>query len=302
MTVITIVRRLSGRRIAYPRFSYVKTPGGNNLRGAMQQFLGPRDYKGQYLWNRYAQPAKEHQPKYIQPQMERGRPLRDPATGQVVEAQADPRDGSIKYVPVENIKDSYVTDRPFPQNKFCVSNKWVDTPLREELYREVELMQRTPEEVGHEYGLSPMRVEAIVKLYGREKKVKVSSDVERMSKTLEQMFPLYEPSPRRMEEIEMTNKSQFITLAESEPFGPLDAANLLGLKPAKELLLQQGEHAKKKHQDRVVYGPVRAGDRSVFKIKDVPGYKSAIRYGSGQRDNKRDRRVGFDSEGRMVYL
>lgn len=359
MTVFIQLRHLSGRRIVYPRYNFLKLnrqspwKHDTNLRYAMRQFLGPRNYKGEYPLNRYASPATNHTPKYIQPDLERGRPLRDPTTGEILEPKTWIDSNGyeqLKFEPISNENESThfshtSNDRwrqPFPENKFCLTNYWVDSGLKKQIFEDLNVTGLSTQEVSQKYGLKVARVEALSKLYQLEeqreqrklKSKKINTDVDKMATTMEQMFPLFNlpasiESPdngssyqniinsrrENLSEIPIPSnakKSRFITLAESEPFGPLDAAAVLDLEPAVktlERLATEGEHSanhsnsqnKKLHKTRIVYGPVLAGERSQFKVTDVPAYKYAYRYGSGNRDNKKDRRIEFDENGRMVY-
>lgn len=339
MTVITQVRMLSGRRIAYPRYNFLKltrqspVKHDTNLKYAMRQFLGPRDYKGEYPLNRYARPATNHTPKYIQPDLERGRSLRDPVTGQILEPKtyldAQGRE-QVKFEPQESNdrdKNNFVPQerwrQPFPENKFCLTNYWVDSNLKRQIFEELSVEGASTQEVSQKYGLKVARVEALSKLYQLEekwdKRKNKNADVETMASTMTDMFPLFNPPEGAMNRREnlseipvppKAQRSRFVTLAESEPFGPLDAASVLELEPAVktlERLATKGEHSAQEsnstttHRRKIIYGPVLAGERSQFRVTDMPGRQSGYRYGSGNRDNKKDRRIAFDEHGRMVY-
>ena len=102
-----------------------------------------------------------------------------------------------------------------------------------------------------------------------------------------------------------------MTIEESEPFGPVDAARILKLEPAEDTLKKltefDVEHAKAQQEelDRkkvdVIYGK-REGEKSLFKftMKEVGNF--GYRYGASRRDRKKDRAIGFDASGKMVYL
>lgn len=294
MTVFIQARHLSGRRIAYPRYHFLKLnrqspwKHDTNLKYAMRQFLGPRNYKGEYTLNRYATPATNHTPKYIQPDLERGRPLRDPTTGEVLEPRTWIDSNGyeqLKFEPVSggdamssnfNRDNSDRWRQPFPENKFCLTNYWVDSTLKRRIFEDLNVDGLSTQEVSQKYGLKVARVEALSKLYQLEeqreqrkaKSKKINTDVDKMAATMEQMFPLFNPPPptesqddsyynyinnnsrrENLSEIPIPSnakRSRFITLAESEPFGPLDAASLLDLEPAVktlERLATEGEHS-----------------------------------------------------------
>lgn len=123
------------------------------------------------------------------------------------------------------------------------------------------------------------------------------------------MFPLYsvQSSPENLTEIPTPHKTlhqRFLTISESEPFGPLDAAELYGLEPASQTLDNITQHIKGddvKQVNTVVVGEEKAGDKAVFKFIQAKAGNVGFRYGASRRDRKKDRRVGFDKEGRMVY-
>lgn len=138
-----------------------------------------------------------------------------------------------------------------------------------------------------------------------------------MSSTFYNMFPVFEPESNfareNLSEIPVPRRalsSRFLTIAESEPFGPVDAAKVLELEPAAQTLEKMGsigEHGdnhnhSKGPSKRTVYGEVREGDRSVFKFTESKVGKVGHRYGAGIRDNKKDRKIGFNEVGQMVYI
>lgn len=102
-----------------------------------------------------------------------------------------------------------------------------------------------------------------------------------------------------------------MTIAESEPFGPIDAANALELEPAAatlEKLATLGEHSahhstlRTGKKQQVVYGEMLQGERSLFKFENKPVGTVGFRYGAGNRDSKKDRKIGFNELGKMIYL
>lgn len=137
-----------------------------------------------------------------------------------------------------------------------------------------------------------------------------------MSRTLYKMFPVFEPESRKsrenLSEIPVPQKalsSRFLTIAESEPFGPIDAAKVLELEPAAttlDKLSTVGEHssghASKPKTRKVVYGELLSNEKSVFKFTDARVGEVGFRYGRVNRDNKKDRKIGFNEVGKMVYI
>ena len=146
---------------------------------------------------------------------------------------------------------------------------------------------------------------------------RVSSDLKTMDETLYRMFPVFDSDAsfkrENLSEIPVPQKtlaSRFLTIAESEPFGPVDAAHVLELEPAVETLRNLstvGEHSSGHQQStnkntKVVYGELVEGERSQYKFTNAKVGKVGYRYGSGNRDNKKDRRIGFNKLGQMVYI
>lgn len=146
---------------------------------------------------------------------------------------------------------------------------------------------------------------------------RIKKDLEAMSSTLYKMFPIFNSesskSRENLSEIPVPQKalsSRFLTIAESEPFGPIDAAKLLDLEPAAttlEKLSAVGEHSlghttKKTGNVKVVYGELLSGEKSLLKFTNARVGKVGFRYGSGNRDSKKDRRIGFNELGKMIYI
>lgn len=145
----------------------------------------------------------------------------------------------------------------------------------------------------------------------------MNKDLERMSSTLYKMFPTFDSDSFRarenLSEIPVPQKalsSRFLTIAESEPFGPIDAAKILDLEPAAttlEKLSAVGEHslghtARKAENVKVIYGEVRSGEKAMFKFTNTRVGQTGFRYGSGNRDSKKDRKIGFNELGKMIYI
>lgn len=127
------------------------------------------------------------------------------------------------------------------------------------------------------------------------------------------MFPLYNPpvGADNLTEIPTPSKTlhqRFLTISESEPFGPVDAAKIFQLEPASETLNNLTEvkdhhgHSGDVNLKKVVVGTQKEGDRSVFKFTKAKTGSVGFRYGASKRDRKKDRAVGFDRVGDMVYL
>lgn len=169
------VRHISKRTIAYPPYPFSLLANKNrkirhdsNLKYAMRQFLGPKNFKGEYIYNRYFSPPQDHKPKYVTPDLERGQSLRDPVTGEVVKYTNDknvvPVSGRSPFAPRG---DRML--RPFPQNEHCRTNFIIDEDMRLEIYEKVQIEKLSAQEVSRAYGLKVPRIEAIVKLVEIEK-------------------------------------------------------------------------------------------------------------------------------------
>lgn len=125
------------------------------------------------------------------------------------------------------------------------------------------------------------------------------------------MFPLYEPpiEAENLTEIptpQRTLHQRFLTISESEPFGPVDAAKLFDLEPAQETLnklteLQSHDETSNVKLSKVVVGTEKEGDKNVFKFTQSKAGEVGFRYGASRRDRKKDRAIGFNREGQMVY-
>ncbi|CAR29590.1 hypothetical protein ZYGR_0AD02730 [Zygosaccharomyces rouxii] len=321
------VRNLSRRKIAYPFYPFKRLgrehpkKHDTNLKSGMRQFLGPRNYKGEYVMNKYFQVPSNHQPNYIKPDLERGQSLIHPITGETVVQKYDGSFGEVE----ENRRLKNMPEKrllqPFPGNRNCLTNHVISEDLKMRIYNEIQVEGLSTQQVSQNYGLKIPRVEAIVKLMEIEKKWekhnRITPELEVMSSTLYKMFPVFEPESKlareNLSEIPVPQRalsSRFLTIAESEPFGPVDAAKVLELEPAAQTLEKMGsigEHAENHNQqkgpsNRVVYGEVRKGDRSVFKFTESRVGKVGHRYGAGIRDNKKDRKIGFNEVGQMVYI
>ncbi|CEP62699.1 mitochondrial 37S ribosomal protein mS45 LALA0_S06e01684g [Lachancea lanzarotensis] len=325
------VRFISRRRIAYPFYPFKRLGKQNpkkhdsNLKHAMRQFLGPRNFKGDYVTNRYFEVSQNHEPRYITPDLERGQSLQDPVTGEPLTLQAD---GSVSPSTSQRFQRGSAASRdrklqPFPGNKHCFTNRVLSEELKLQICDDIQNKQLSTQDVSQRYGLKIPRVEAAVKLMDIEQKWeknnRIAPDLKNMASTLYKMFPLFEPrieaSRENLSEIPVPAKalrSRFVTIAESEPFGPVDAAKVLELEPAAETLEKLatlGEHsadhntsASSHSKKKVIYGQLNQGERCLFKFESAHVGEVGWRYGAGNRDSKKDRRIGFDKLGKMVYL
>ena len=102
-----------------------------------------------------------------------------------------------------------------------------------------------------------------------------------------------------------TLNQRFLTISESEPFGPVDAAKIFGLEPAQQTLDNLSEFKEESNHrvqlNKVTVGTQKDGDKVQFRFTNATSGKVGYRYGASRRDRKKDRAVGFDKLGRMVY-
>ena len=334
VTILQQTRNVSRRRIAYPMYPFKRLTRQNpkkhdsNLKYAMRQFLGPKNYKGEYVLNKYNDLPINHKPNYLKPLQESGISLRNPLNGKPL--QENMRGKLEEFNPYLNRRYNSQRDeeknllKPFPLNPYCKTNYMVSDETKLEIFDDIENKGMSTQQVSQKFGLKIPRVEAIVRLLKIEtnwnNKNLINKDLQRLSKTIYQMVPLFKPDlikdRENLSEIPVppkTLKSRFVTIAESEPFGPIDAANVLELEPAMETLQKlstEGEHSaghlqtqkKQQKKHKIVLAELKKGDRSRLKFKDIKAEKVAYRYGSVLRDNKKNRSIGFNELGHMVYI
>lgn len=106
-----------------------------------------------------------------------------------------------------------------------------------------------------------------------------------------------------------TRKQMFQSIAESEPFGPVDAANILGIEPAAttlekltnvEVESEQVESKKPKSRDSF-FAEQLEGERHLFKFTDAKVGKVGYHYGASRDDQKSARRVEHLPDGSVRY-
>ncbi|CCH59482.1 hypothetical protein TBLA_0B06590 [Henningerozyma blattae CBS 6284] len=327
------IRQMSRKRIAYPPSSFnAATQGKTNiqknpkdhstqLRHAMFQFLGPRNYKKEYVHNKYFAPPKTpNTTNFIRPDLERGIVLRNPVTQQPL--IYDTVNKKLSSAPSNSISSSKNSSgefrrqlQPFPQNPHCHTNYIVTEELKARIYEDIHTEGLSPQQVSLKYGLKVARVEAIDRLYKIEQNWenhgRIKGSLKKMANTMENLFPIFRENitKENLSELPVPTSaltSRFVTLPESQHFGALEAAEILGLEPAETTLKKlsevdpTAENTTKKH--KVVYGEVRQGDRSLWRFQEAKVGHVGVRYGRSNRDNKTDRKIGFDSLGRMIYI
>lgn len=141
---------------------------------------------------------------------------------------------------------------------------------------------------------------------------KITPDIEKFATTMYRMFPLFEApvNAENLTEIPVPLKTvhqRFLTISESEPFGPVEAADVFGLEPAQQTLdnLTEFNASSANLQAAtadVVIGKQKQGDSAMFKFTQVQSGHTGFRYGASRRDRKKDRAIGFDRAGKMINM
>ncbi|KAF3990904.1 hypothetical protein FT663_02977 [Candidozyma haemuli var. vulneris] len=264
------------------------------LKRQLKAFLGPRNIRGEYYTNKYCYPPQNHQPRYID---ERNSPRVTP--------------GAAEYTRQAS-RD--LSKQPFPANQYTQTAQVISEDLKAEIFSQVVEKGSNAQEVAQRYGIRLPRVEALVKLQHIERQWKnenkITKDLDKFSKVMYKMFPLfYKPKHKdNLTEIPTPAKTlhqRFVTISESEPFGPVDAAKIFGLEPAQQTLDSLSEITEENdsrvRDNEVVVGLQKDGDDTQFRFTKATAGNVGYRYGASRRDKKRDRAVGFDRLGRMVY-
>lgn len=112
------------------------------------------------------------------------------------------------------------------------------------------------------------------------------------------------PVPREVQQ------QRFLSIAESEPFGPVDAANTLDIEPAASTLRRlteiadhSVEHQQKSRTNKPAsfYAPQVEGEKARYRFTDAKVGKVGFRYGASRDDRKHARRVTFLPNGNRTY-
>lgn len=370
--------RNAAKNVKRPRFHYNlpekdahdvvtnKTLRTSQLEYALRQFTGPKDYRGDFIYNKYYFPAVDHIPKYLHCSLEDGKPLRLKQTGEILEFPK-PESNLVKPGYVQKagrmtldsvgessskfmtkitneseIKKRYMSEtdkvtsvpryiQPFPLNPYCKTNSLVSNELKKVIRTAVNEKKLPLLTVSSKLSLKVNRVEAINKLMDieedlREKKI-LDEDMDIFGETMYGMFPLYDPihevegaNGKRislngsddLEElpgIKETESSKFMTVNEGDEFTNLDAANVLFLEPADKVIellklksqQTQADKLAKLKERNIILGKKYKTDRFDMQFVDVKVGETGKRYGTGNRDNKKNRKVIYDINGKKVY-
>lgn len=169
MSSITAKRHINYNLVKLPRYNYNKLKPntidsltnkpfeGTEMDYALRQFTGPKDYKGDYIYNKYYFPPVNNIPNYLHADLELGNPLRLKQTGEVLTFSRPETNevelGSIqKYIngnPVGRaisnesfIRNSYYNAKdketqvprflqPFALNPYCKTNSLLSDDLKQ---------------------------------------------------------------------------------------------------------------------------------------------------------------------------
>ncbi|KAK6458051.1 eukaryotic mitochondrial regulator protein-domain-containing protein [Scheffersomyces xylosifermentans] len=309
---ITLQQVRYRRQLAYPSYtreippkSHPKKDHSSSFQRAIKKWLGPKSITGEYYRNKYYYPPQNHRPNYIVPD---GKSVVDGKNSF----------GSVAFGAEAPRRDA--TLHPFPQNIYCKTAHIIPHDLKAKICEDVNENGLHVQEAAHKYGVKIERIEAILKLQkieqdwntNSEVSLTVKQDLAKFADVMYKMFPLYQPplGADNLTEIPTPHKTltqRFLTIAESEPFGPIDAAHLLELPVASDTLSkltevqEAGDEAKVK-LNKVIVGKQREGERTAFKFTSSKAGVVGHRYGASRRDTKKDRAVAFDAEGRMIYI
>ncbi|EGV64279.1 hypothetical protein PSN45_004044 [Yamadazyma tenuis] len=294
------------RRLAYPEAYRPVVPPqtgkkdhSSYFQRALKGWLGPKNIRGEYYRNKYYYPPQNHKPRYI---------VQD---GQSVEDGNQPTSRSF------GSKGRDPALHPFPQNLQCTTAPIISEELKLTVYEDANVRGLKTQEIAQKYGIKLARVEAIIKLYeierSWEENNKITTDLKQFSTTMYKMFPLFNPplQAENLTEIPTPSRTlhqRFLTISESEPFGPVDAADIFGLEPASETLTkltQIQDHSQQNNSvvlNKVLVGKQKEGDRTAFRFSHAQSGSVGYRYGASRRDRKKDKAIGFDRVGKLVNL
>lgn len=304
------------RTLAYPFYSKAgnipparKGRKQTVFKRLMDQFLGPKNYKNEYYLNKYAYPKNNNTTNYIDPRSEKGNALLEPLS------EFD----MVDDAPENGRRSGKNPLQPFPLNRNLYTNLQISSETKAQIVNDVLVNKISSQQIALKYGLKIQRIEAILKLNAIEQQWEaeglIKGDLKKMSNTLSKMFPLFNPekNAENLTEIPIpkeTLQSRFLTIAESEPFGPVDAAKEFNLEPAAvtlERLSEGGEHSshastsQKTKKDGSFIAPMYEGDKYAFKFTPVKVGQVGHRYGKVFRDNRKDRKIAYDAAGNKYY-
>lgn len=326
----------SARRLNYNKTvkfntntNFKKLEHETNFKFKFRQFLGNRNYKKLYKQNPFAKDVNFPSTS-----------SRNTITPSMLSAMLTP---GLHGSNVDgNGNTNYITGdplRPFPQNEFCKTNKIIPYDLKAKIYNDFKVKKISPQLISQSYNIKLVRVLAIIKLYElelnkdgklikllQEQNGKLNKNVINLlnyNSMMYNYFPHFQISTNTMKDSENLtelpnplNKSIFVTLNESEPFGPLDSANLLQRQPAKEILdnLTKEEKVSTEdttHRTQIIYSKLYERDRFQYKFinervrpTDENTFIHGIsnNYGAKKYDNSKYKKLFVDEQGKLQYV
>lgn len=288
-----------------------------SMRSNLRRFLGPRNFKGFHRSNPFFFPATNNTTNYMSQYRATGK-HRDTKG---INWKAVFEEGDEK----RQFQKTSERETPFRHNPHTKTARTVPDIMKRDIFRDIVDNGLSSQEASFKFGLSVPRIEAIVELEQIKQKWasenKITPSLKRLSKTITDMVPrvnyrFQEDNKVRptdeLSEIPMpdeTRTQRFISIAESEPFGPVDAANVLEIEPASTLLdkLTSVDHhnqaSKSFNDDKkdAFYAPQLAGEKSVFRFSHAKVGTFGFRYGAARDDQKHNRKVKYNSIGQRVY-
>lgn len=326
-SVEALIKPIPGNQVRYASKKPNKVINQTTkMRSDLRRFLGPRNFKGFHKKNPFFFPSSGHKSNYITQYPVRPTHMFDR--------------GKIDWMRVfQDAKDPEAVVRknaqvvPFPNNSLTQTNRIVPQRMKREI---VELINgekgeaMSAQEVSRLFSIAVPRIEAIVALDAIKKKWesenKITRDMKRMARVIEGMLPEIIVDRRTKEILTMasdlseipvleeTRSQRFITIAESEPFGPVDAARVLGIEPASKLLdnLNSSEDHHKhdesspdapqqKRGPKEFIAPQLEQERVAFRFKSVKVGDVGFRYGASRDDQKHNRKVVYNVVGQKQY-
>lgn len=369
MSSITAKRHINYNLVKLPRYNYNKLKPntidsltnkpfeGTEMDYALRQFTGPKDYKGDYIYNKYYFPPVNNIPNYLHADLELGNPLRLKQTGEVLTFSRPETNevelGSIqKYIngnPVGRaisnesfIRNSYYNAKdketqvprflqPFALNPYCKTNSLLSDDLKQAIRNAMKTGKVDAGFISTKLSLKVNKVNAVNRLLEAEEDLVerklIDEDMESFAETMKGMLPIYDPvKPHKNPKLDAalkTNgkddldelpsfkeleKSKFISIPEGNSFTNLDAANVLFLQPADKVINTLKAKETETNEDegleerRFILGKKYVTDRFDFHFVDVKVGEVGKRYGTGNRDNRKDKQYTYDMNGKMVYL
>lgn len=218
-----------------------------------------------------------------------------------------------------NIKPSR---QPFPNNEYTKSNELIGSSLRKTIL-DAHAAGESTQKLSFRLGISMPRIDAVIRLEKVRKQMeeedKITPEMKRLNRHMVALFDEikvtdkgvpYQPT-ENLTEIPIpreTRTQRFQSIAESEPFGPVDAAKVLGIQPAAktlEKLIQVTEEAENKvvhkSENLSFFAPRLEGETKLFRFTNAEVGNVGFRYGAARDDRKHARKVVYRPDGSKTY-